>query len=83
MGARVRTELDWSALTPGVSSLEEIGHFAQNPDESVWDGFDDALEAHDGSYVDFVKYFLNRSCDRFAPSSVKTTDFAFVAGSEM
>ena len=39
------------------------------------------LEAHDGSYVDLVKYFSNRSCDRFAPSSVKTTDFAFVAGS--
>ncbi len=41
------------------------------------------VEAHDGSYVDFVKYFSNRSCDRFAPSSVKTTDFALVAGSEM
>jgi len=41
------------------------------------------VEAHDGSYADFVKYFSNRSCDRFAPSSVKTTDFALVAGSEM
>jgi len=30
----------------------------------------------------FVKYFSKRSCDRFAPSSVKMTDFAFVAGSE-
>jgi hypothetical protein len=59
------------------------GHFAQNPDASVWDRCDDALEAHDGSCVDFVKYFANRSCDRFAPSSVRTTDFAFVAGSEM
>jgi hypothetical protein len=65
------------------SELLQPGHFAQNPDESVWDRCDDALEAHDGSYVDFVKYFSNRSCDRFAPSSVKTTDFAFVAGSEM
>src|SRR6266851_2920710 len=25
----------------------------------------------------FVKYFSNRSCDRFAPSSVSRTDFAF------
>jgi len=36
-----------------------------------------------GSYDDFEKYFSNRSGERFAPSSVKTTDFALVTGSEM
>src|SRR5258708_3919896 len=34
-------------------------------------------------YCCFAKYFSNKSCDRCAPSSVSSTDFAFVAGSEM
>ena len=35
-------------------------------------------------YAELIrKYFSNRSRDRFAPVSVKKTDFAFVAGSEM
>jgi hypothetical protein len=42
-----------------------------------------ALQRWFEAHADFVKYFSNRSCDRFAPSSVKTTDFALVAGSEM
>jgi hypothetical protein len=66
----------------GLDSLRKQAFTPQNPDESVWDRCR-CIEARDGSYVDFVKYFSNRSCDSFTPSSVKTTDFAFVAGSEM
>jgi hypothetical protein len=65
-----------------VRQLALSGDCAQDSDEPAW-GLELSVGAHEVSYDDFVKYFSNKSCERFAPSSVKTTDFALVAGSEM
>jgi hypothetical protein len=69
-----------------LSQLAETGVGAQNPGhESRCRGVSSerSVEPAGIVYCSFAKYFSNKSCDRCAPSSVSSTDFAFVAGSEM